>query len=123
MIRRWQPQPTPTWITCVSSLARPKLVPDFAQRLAHKLDLPFKPAVIKVKHNQPQKEMNNSYQQSCNLDGVFAIDSQQINPGAVLLVDDVVDSRWTFAVVAALLRRAGSGRVFPLALASNSISG
>jgi ATP-dependent DNA helicase RecQ len=38
--------------------------------------------------------------------------------GAVLLIDDVVDSRWTFTVIAALLREAGSGPVFPLALAA-----
>ena len=41
--------------------------------------------------------------------------------GAVFLVDDMVDSRWTFTVIAALLRRAGSGAVFPLALALNSL--
>ena len=122
MIRRWQPQPMPRWITCVPSLTRPKLVPNFAQRLADKLGLPFKPAVIKVRQNQPQKAMNNSFQQAHNLDGVFAIDGNQINPDAVFLVDDMVDSRWTFTVIAALLRHAGSGQVFPLALALNSLS-
>jgi ATP-dependent DNA helicase RecQ len=122
LILRWQPQTMPTWVTCVTSLTRPQLVPNFAQRLANKLGLPFKPAVIKIRQNQPQKEMNNSYQQAHNLDGVFQIDSHQINPGAVFLIDDVVDSRWTFTVIAALLRRAGSGQVFPIALALNSLS-
>jgi ATP-dependent DNA helicase RecQ len=42
--------------------------------------------------------------------------------GAVFLIDDMVDSRWTFTVIAALLRRAGSGQVFPLALALNSLT-
>ena len=37
----------------------------------------------------------------------------------MLLVDDIVDSRWTFTVIAALLRDAGAGRVFPIALAAN----
>ena len=122
MIQRWQPQPMPTWITCVSSLIRPELVPNFAQRLANQLDLPFQPAVIKVRQNRPQKEMNNSYQQAHNLDGVFEIDPNQINPGAVFLIDDIVNSRWTFTVITALLRRAGSGPVFPVALALNSLS-
>ena len=122
MIQRWRPQPIPTWITCVSSLVRPQLVPNFARRLANQLGLPFKPAVVKVRQNQPQKEMNNSYQQARNLDGVFEIDPSQINPGAVFLIDDVVDSRWTFTVIAALLRRAGSGPVFPVALALNTLS-
>lgn len=122
MIRRWRLQPMPTWVTCVTSLTRPDLVPNFAQRLANKLNLPFKPAVIKVQHNRPQKEMNNSYQQAHNLDGVFKIDTNQINSGAVFLIDDMVDSGWTFTVIAALLRRAGSGQVFPVALALNSLS-
>ena len=37
-------------------------------------------------------------------------------PGPVLLVDDVVDSRWTLTVVTAALVDAGSGPVFPFAL-------
>jgi ATP-dependent DNA helicase RecQ len=37
--------------------------------------------------------------------------------GPVLLVDDMVDSRWTFDIAAYLLRKQGSGIVFPLALA------
>ena len=122
MIRRWRLQPMPTWVTCVTSLTRPNLVPNFAQRLANQLGLPFQPAATKVQHNKPQKEMNNSYQQAHNLDGVFEIDPNQINSGAVFLIDDMVDSRWTFTVIAALLRRAGSGQVFPVALALNSLS-
>jgi ATP-dependent DNA helicase RecQ len=122
MIQRWQPQPMPTWVTCVPSLKRPKLVPDFAQRLANKLGLPFVPVVKKIRQNRAQKEMCNSYQQAHNLDGAFDIDNTQIVRGVVFLVDDIVDSGWTFTVIAALLRRAGCDRVFPLALALNSLS-
>ncbi|WP_162878974.1 phosphoribosyltransferase, partial [Escherichia coli] len=39
----------------------------------------------------------------------------------VLLVDDIVDSGWTLTVVAALLQQAGSGVVYPIALASSSV--
>jgi ATP-dependent DNA helicase RecQ len=35
----------------------------------------------------------------------------------VLLVDDLVDSRWTLTVAGSLLRGAGSGPVLPFALA------
>ncbi|SKF62367.1 ATP-dependent DNA helicase RecQ [Mycobacteroides abscessus subsp. abscessus] len=38
--------------------------------------------------------------------------------GPVLLVDDLVDSRWTLTVAGRLLRRAGASGVLPLALAS-----
>ncbi|HYH45640.1 MAG TPA: phosphoribosyltransferase, partial [Thermoanaerobaculia bacterium] len=41
----------------------------------------------------------------------------------VLLVDDVVDSRWTMTIAAALLRQAGSGPVWPVALATFSSGG
>lgn len=36
---------------------------------------------------------------------------------SVLLVDDVISSRWTMTIAARSLRRAGAGHVFPLALA------
>ena len=38
-------------------------------------------------------------------------------PGPCLLIDDIVDSRWTLTVVGVALREAGSGPVFPFALA------
>jgi ATP-dependent DNA helicase RecQ len=122
MIQRWQPQPFPTWVTCVPSLNRPDLVPNFAQKLADRLNLPFKPVIRKIRETPPQKQMNNSYQQAHNLDGAFAIDPGEGITGTVFLVDDLVDSRWTFTVIAALLRQAGSGQVFPLALSLNSLA-
>ncbi|MFZ1025630.1 MAG: RecQ family ATP-dependent DNA helicase [Limnoraphis robusta] len=121
MIQRWKPQPFPSWVTCVPSLKRPELVPNFAQRLANQLQLPFVPVVKKVGQNKPQKTMSNSYQQAHNLDGVFVVESWEGMKGSVFLVDDFVDSRWTFTVVAAVLRQAGSGSVFPIALTQNSL--
>ncbi|MEH1938193.1 MAG: RecQ family ATP-dependent DNA helicase [Nostoc sp.] len=121
MIQRWQPQPFPTWVTCVPSLNHPELVPNFARRLAEKLGLPFMPIVRKVHQTELQKEMSNSYQKAHNLDGAFAVDSWKGMIASVFLVDDIVDSRWTFTVIAALLRRANSGVVFPVALALNSL--
>jgi ATP-dependent DNA helicase RecQ len=35
----------------------------------------------------------------------------------LLLVDDIVDSRWTLTEIGAVLRGAGSGPVYPFALA------
>jgi ATP-dependent DNA helicase RecQ len=119
LVRGWRPTPGPTWVTCVPSLNHPGLVPDLAGRLAAHLSLPFVPAVRKVRPTRPQKEMENSWQQAHNLDGAFRIEPWKGSAGPVLLLDDIVDSRWTFTVVAALLREAGSGPVFPLALAAN----
>ncbi|MDE0524872.1 MAG: RecQ family ATP-dependent DNA helicase [Boseongicola sp.] len=117
---RWQPSPRPTWVTCVPSARHRMLVVDYSMRLAEALELPFEPVVTKVKENEPQKLQQNRYHQCRNLDGVFAI-SGQPPAGPVLLVDDVVDSRWTLTIVSALLRRAGSGPVWPFALATASL--
>ena len=61
--------------------------------------------------------MANSIQQARNIDGSLAITKQPAPAGPVWLVDDMVDSRWTLTVAAWLLRKNGSGEVFPLALA------
>jgi ATP-dependent DNA helicase RecQ len=119
VVERWGPRPAPTWVTCVPSLRHPLLVSDFAGRLAARLGVPFLPAVAKTRENQPQKPQQNRYHQCLNLDGVFAV-ADSIPREPVLLVDDIVDSAWTMTVTAALLLRAGSGPVWPVALASTS---
>ena len=117
--RRWLPDPVPCWVTCVPSLRNPHLVPDFARRVASALRVPFLEVVRKVQQNRPQKLMNNSFHQCRNLDGVFEIHGE-VPQGPVILIDDVVDSRWTLTIIAALLRQAGSGAVYPLALANSA---
>jgi len=117
---RWQPNPSPTWVCCVPSRNHPELVPDFARRLAARLELPFVNTVSKVKDNHQQKGQQNSFHQCLNLDGAFEL-QQPVPEGAVYLIDDIVDSGWTLAVIAALLQQAGSGDVYPVALASSSV--
>jgi ATP-dependent DNA helicase RecQ len=118
MLRRhWKPDPPPTWVTCVPSLRHTKLVPDFAQQLAEALHLPFISCMRQKRRIPPQKEMANSYQQAKNLVRAFEVDAKQVRPEPVLLVDDMVDSRWTLTVASALLLEAHSGSVYPLALA------
>jgi len=119
MLQAWSPNPAPKWVTCIPSLNHPELVPDFAARLAGELGLPFVPCIEKARANRQQKEMENSFQQVKNLDGVFTITDQCRN-GECLLIDDMVDSGWTFTVASALLRQAGCSAVYPMALALNS---
>ncbi len=121
IVDRWQPDPFPEWLTCIPSLRHPELVPDFAKRLAEKLGIPFLPIIVKVKDSQPQKEQENSFHQCHNLDGVFQINGNVDNK-PVFLLDDAVDSRWTFTIAATLLKKSGSGLVFPVALTSTSVS-
>lgn len=116
---RWKPDPLPLWVTCVPSHNHPDLVPDFAKRVAAKLGLPFQDVVKKGQQNKPQKQMQNGFYQCRNLDGVFTVDDG-VKPEPVLLVDGMVDSGWTLTVMAALLREAGSGPVYPMVLATTA---
>ena len=61
---RWNPEPAPQWLTCVPSHNHPELVPDFARRLAKKLQIPFIEAIDKVRDNEPQKLQQNRYHQT-----------------------------------------------------------
>ena len=117
LVREWNPQPAPPWVTCIPSLRHPDLVRDFARRLAAALGLPFDTVLNKTDNRPEQKTMANSTQQARNIDGSLAISAQRLRAGPVLLVDDMVDSRWTLTVAAWLLRSHGSGEVLPLALA------
>lgn len=119
----WRPDPAPTWITAVPSLRGPTLVADFARRLAASLALPFVAALRKVRDTSEQKTMENSAQQMANIMGAFEAARELVRSGPVLLVDDMVDSRWTFTECGFVLREAGAGPVYPLALASTAISG
>nr|VFK57177.1 MAG: ATP-dependent DNA helicase, RecQ-like [Candidatus Kentron sp. TUN] len=117
MINEWKPTPPPEWVTYIPSLEHPELVPDFAERLALGLGLPLFPCIQKTRKNPSQKSMGNSFQQARNLDGVFRVDLEPRPYRPCLLIDDTVNSRWTFTVVSALLRQIGCKAVYPLALA------
>ena len=118
---RWEPAHFPEWVAFVPSQNHSHLVANFAKVLAEILGIPCYDVISKTKANRPQKLMENTEFRCHNLDGAFAI-SDGIPVGPVLLVDDAVDSGWTFAVLAALLRNAGSGPVYPFAVMSTASS-
>lgn len=117
---RWNPSPFPTWVTCIPSKRHPELVPSFAKRVADKMDLPFIAVINKVNETEPQKEQENSYYQCSNLDGAFEITEGIKLNEPVLLIDDAIDSGWTLTIASALLRRAGTGVVYPATLTSTT---
>ena len=118
LVRRWDPTPSPTWLTWVPSSSGRGLVEDFARRLAVKLGLEPVPSLERTRPAPPQKEMQNSCLQARNVAGAFRVVASR--PGPVVLVDDIVDSRWTFTIVGSQLRSATGHPVYPLALADTS---
>lgn len=116
----WNPDPFPTWVAFVPSIRHPELVRDLANRLANHLGLLCIDAFAKTRETAPQKQMENSYQQVSNIASAFRVRQQPGMNGPVFLVDDIVDSRWTFTVLGAMLRMAGGGKVYPVALADSS---
>ena len=115
VLGRWDWPERPTWVTFVPSRRHPKLVEDLARRIADVGRLPLHQVLERTREGPPQLEMANSAHQCRNVHGAFAI-TGPIPQDAVLLVDDTADSKWTLTIAGALLRHAGAGPVFPLAL-------
>ena len=105
------------WITPVTSKRHPKLVPDFAKRLADKLDIGYFEGIKKLDAEE-QKKFENSDGQYKNANNSFEI--IQVKKENILLVDDMVDSRWTFTVCTIKMREMGSGDIYPFALANTA---
>jgi ATP-dependent DNA helicase RecQ len=113
---RWRPEPFPEWVTAIPSRRHPRLVYDFASRLGDSLGVPFIEALVRTSEAPEQKLMANSSMQARNVAGTLkAIDG--VPSGAVLLIDDIIDSGWTLTLAGWLLRQRGSGVVHPFTLA------
>lgn len=108
------------WVTNISSRRRPQLVKDFARRLAERLGLEYADVILKTEDAECQKVWNTSYLQCQNAYNSFEVDERLVKNENVLLVDDMVDSRWTFTVCGYKLRKKQCGKVYPYALADSS---
>lgn len=106
-----------THMTFVPSL-RSNLVEDFTRRLAQATGLCFLP-LLRKSPAQQQKEMQNSTFQYSNAWGSFDVLPVAM-PKKVILVDDIVDSRWTLTVCGYKMMENGCSEVYPYALADSS---
>jgi ATP-dependent DNA helicase RecQ len=113
---RWQPDPFPEWVTAIPSRRHPRLVYDFASRLADSLGVPFVEALVRSSEAPEQKLMANSSMQARNVAGTLEAIAR-VPAGPVLLIDDIIDSGWTLTLAGWLLREKGSGVVHPFTLA------
>ena len=107
-----------THVCPVPSL-RSGIVADFTRRLAASLKLEYTELLVKTEA-VPQKRMENSAHQCENAYRSFHVAGSPDMPKNILLVDDVVDSRWTLTVCGFRLMEAGAENVYPFALADSS---
>ncbi|MCY7372971.1 MAG: DEAD/DEAH box helicase [Spirochaetaceae bacterium] len=112
----------PVGVVAMPSLRRPKLVASVAAHLAALGRLPLAGSLALAHDESPGEPGGNSAFRLAAVHDRFTVpaalaDALSHLEGPVLLVDDLVDSRWTVTVAGRLLRQAGADGVLPFALA------
>ncbi len=103
--------------------ARNTKVADFAKRLASRLGYTYMELLEVSGEGEQQKQMQNSTYQCANAKKKIRL-KQGVNvPPRVILVDDMVDSKWTLTVAGRLITLNGGESVFPFCLADSSQAG
>ncbi|MDQ4504262.1 DEAD/DEAH box helicase [Sinomonas sp. ASV322] len=119
----WSGVGRPAGVVAMPSASRPLLVESLARGIAEAGRLPFLGTLGRTDSARSGQAGGNS---AFRLAGVWSAFDVGADLGAalaslggapVLLVDDLVDSRWSLTVAGRLLRFAGAGPVLPLALA------
>jgi ATP-dependent DNA helicase RecQ len=119
----WGWSTRPAAVLAVPSVRRPLLVTSVAEHLASLGRLPHLGSLT-LRTDEPVGEPGgNSAFRLAAVHSRFAVPAPVAAAlaeldGPVLLVDDLVDSRWTFTVTGRLVRQAGAPGVLPFALAS-----
>ena len=122
VLKAWDWDERPAAVVWVPSVGRPRLVESLATGIATAGRLPLLGPLALSPDAAAGRGASNSAYRVRDLWERFGVPDQlraQLPelPGPVLLVDDLIDSRWTMTVAARLLRRAGADSVLPFALA------
>ena len=115
----WPWAARPVAVVAMPALRRPLLVSSVAAHLARLGQLPLLDALTLAHTAPPGEPGGNSAFRLAAVHDRFTVRSGDLGAlrGPVLLVDDLVDSRWTMTVAARALRQAGAAQVLPFALA------
>ncbi|WP_150307594.1 RecQ family ATP-dependent DNA helicase [Planctomonas psychrotolerans] len=122
VLAEWDWAERPAAVVHMPSLGRPRLVASLARRIAEVGRLPFLGSLALTSDDPRGTDRGNSVFRLGRVYPRFVVPDDlarelAAHPRPVLLVDDLVDSRWTLTVAARALRRAGATRVLPFALA------
>ncbi|QAV70293.1 DEAD/DEAH box helicase [Salinibacterium sp. UTAS2018] len=114
----WGWDERPVAVVSMPSRRRPQLVASVAEALASAGKLPYLGS-LSLTGDGPQGEPGgNSAYRLASVWGQFEwAGGSELPRGPILLVDDLVDSRWTLTIAAKALRDAGADAVLPFALA------
>lgn len=123
VLKEWGWTTRPVAVVWIPSQDRPRLVESLATGVAQagRLRL-LGPLEVSPGAPPPAQQTNSVYRvrdlwQRFRVPDAMAAEIRAL-AGPVLLIDDLIDSRWTLTIAGRLLRRAGAGEVLPLALAS-----
>jgi ATP-dependent DNA helicase RecQ len=123
VLKEWDWTQRPVAVASVPSLRHPELVGSLAAALARAGRLVELGALTLDPAARPLEPARNSAFRLQQVFGRFRpseVQQQWLDTpaGPILLVDDLVDSRWTMTVAAMLFRSAGAEAVLPFALAA-----
>ncbi len=107
----------PVAVVAMASRSKPQLVGTLARGIADIGRLPLLGALDLVDGGPTGGPGGNSAFRLAGVWGRFSAAGLDVPAGPVLLVDDLVDSRWTITVAARELRSAGATGVLPFTLA------
>ena len=121
VLKEWGWATRPVAVAWIPSLTRPSLVQGFAEGVARAGQLDSL-GPLDLHASEPVGSANSAFRVR-DLWTRFAVPDVMAGrlaalDGPVLLIDDLIDSRWTMTVAGRLLLRAGAREVLPLALAS-----
>jgi ATP-dependent DNA helicase RecQ len=123
VLSAWGWDRRPAGVVAVPSATHPQLVRSLAEGIARIGRLPLLGSLERLGTDPGPGSRVNSARRLAALHGAFTVPASladalaELHGEPVLLVDDRVDTRWTLAVAARELRRAGAGPVLPLVLA------
>lgn len=122
VLAQWDWDARPVAVAAVPSVSRPALVDSLATGIARAGRLEYLGPLALSPSARPLDPRVNSAFRVRDLADRFDVGPELaarlsgLDGAPILLVDDLIASRWTMAVAARVLRRAGAGQVLPFAL-------
>lgn len=105
-------------ITYIPSIRHPSLVKTLAKSVSEYLGIELIDALEKITDTMPQKHFMNGTLQAKNAYNSFNV-KVNINNENLILIDDIVDSRWTITMCSYKLLKKGANKIYPFSLAVN----